>query len=101
MAHKVNGVSALHTELMKTTVFEELNRLHPDRIVNADQRRDAAALAVCPATRPARPDHDTIGEDWVTDLEQLRKLEAHVDDAGFRARYAAAKRANKAGWPTG
>ena len=34
MAHHVNGVSALHTELMKTTVFEELHRLHPDRIVN-------------------------------------------------------------------
>ena len=34
MAHRVNGVSALHTDLMKQTVFAELNRLHPDRIVN-------------------------------------------------------------------
>jgi starch phosphorylase len=33
MAHKVNGVSVLHTDLMKTTVFEDLNRLHPRRIV--------------------------------------------------------------------
>ena len=34
MANRVNGVAALHTGLMKTTVFKELNRLHPDRIVN-------------------------------------------------------------------
>jgi glucan phosphorylase len=34
MSNRVNGVAALHTGLMKTTVFEELNRLHPGRIVN-------------------------------------------------------------------
>jgi glucan phosphorylase len=34
MAHKVNGVSVLHTELMKTPFSRSLNRLHPDRIVN-------------------------------------------------------------------
>ena len=34
MAHKVNGVSALHTGLMKSTVFKELHATHPDRIVN-------------------------------------------------------------------
>ena len=33
-SHKVNGVSALHTELMRQTVFRELHQLYPDRIVN-------------------------------------------------------------------
>ena len=33
-SHRVNGVSALHTELMRRTVFKDLHRLHPDRIVN-------------------------------------------------------------------
>ena len=33
-SHKVNGVSELHTELMRQTVFHELHRLYPDRIVN-------------------------------------------------------------------
>ena len=45
-AHRVNGVSALHTELMKETVFDELHALHPDRVVNQTQRRHPAALAL-------------------------------------------------------
>src|SRR5690606_7218734 len=34
MSHRVNGVSALHTELVKSTVFADLHALHPERIVN-------------------------------------------------------------------
>ncbi len=52
MAHKVNGVSALHTELMKSTVFSELHRLHPGPHHQPDQRRHAAPLAA--VVQPAR-----------------------------------------------
>ena len=96
MAHKVNGVSVLHTELMKTTVFEDLNRLHPDRIV-AQTNGVTPRRWLLSATRGWRGSiTDRIGEDWVGDLEQLAKLEAHLDDATFLADYAEAKRANKA-----
>jgi starch phosphorylase len=79
--HKVNGVSELHTDLMKTTVFEDLNRLHPDRIVAQTNGVTPRRWLLSCNPRLARIITDRIGEDWVGDLEQLSKLEAHVDDA--------------------
>ncbi|MHA6323857.1 glycogen/starch/alpha-glucan phosphorylase [Roseivivax sp. CAU 1753] len=96
MAHKVNGVSALHTGLMKETVFEELHRLHPDRIVNQTNGVTPRRWLLSCNPRLSGLITDTIGEAWVDDLEQLRKLEPAIEDAGWRDRFAAAKRANKA-----
>lgn len=95
MAHKVNGVSALHTELMKQTVFERLHELHPDRIVN--QTNGVTPRRWLHACNPRLSGLITqaIGPDWVGDLEALRGLEPHIEDAGFRADFAAAKQANK------
>jgi len=96
MAHKVNGVSALHTELVKETVFADLHAAHPDRIVNQTNGVTPRRwLYSC--NPPLRKLIDgTIGTDWPDDLEQLRKLEPHADDAGFRDAYQAAKDENKA-----
>ena len=95
MSHKVNGVSALHTDLVKQNLFPELHRLHPGRIVNQTN-------GVTPrrwlrmANKPlAGLITETIGSGWEADLDRLRGLERHVEDAGFRATFAAAKRANK------
>ncbi|WP_347138032.1 glycogen/starch/alpha-glucan phosphorylase [Paracoccus sp. SSK6] len=95
MSGKVNGVSALHSELVKDTVFADLNRLHPGRIVNQTN-------GVTPRRwlRMANPGlaqllDDTIGEGWTTDLEQLRGLESHAEDGAFREALAGVKRANK------
>jgi starch phosphorylase len=95
MAHKVNGVSALHTELVKSTVFADLHRLHPDRIVN--QTNGVTPRRWIVAANPAlrRLVGDTIGPRWVADLERLIELEPHVEDAGFMVAYAEAKAANK------
>ncbi|RSK34232.1 glycogen/starch/alpha-glucan phosphorylase [Rhodovulum iodosum] len=96
MAHKVNGVSALHTELMKSTVFAELHRLHPDRIVNQTNGVTPRRWVLSANRRLSALITDTIGEGWVDDLEQLEQLEPYFGDAGFLDRYAAAKRENKA-----
>ena len=95
MGHKVNGVSALHTELMKQTVFAELHRLHPDRIVNQTNGVTPRRWLLGANPRLSHLITDTIGDGWVGDLERLSGLEEHLDDAGFLDRYAAAKRANK------
>ncbi|MHA3976918.1 glycogen/starch/alpha-glucan phosphorylase [Halovulum sp. GXIMD14794] len=95
MAHKVNGVSALHTDLMKKTVFKELHALHPERIVN--QTNGITPRRWLRTCNPAlsRLITDTIGTGWEDDLERLQDLEPHVEDAGFREAFAKAKRDNK------
>ncbi|APX24793.1 MAG: glycogen/starch/alpha-glucan phosphorylase [Rhodobacteraceae bacterium] len=95
MAHHVNGVSALHTELMKTTVFEELHRLHPDRIVN--ETNGVTPRRWLLACNPALAGliTESIGESWVDDLEQLERLEPHIQDSAWLDRYAQVKRENK------
>ena len=95
MGHKVNGVSALHTELMKETVFSELHRLHPDRIINQTNGVTPRRWVLGANPRMSALITDTIGDGWVGDLEQLAGLLPHLDDAGFMETYAAAKRANK------
>lgn len=95
MAHKVNGVSALHSELVKETVFADLNTAYPNRIINQTNGITPRRwLYSCnPALRGLI--NDTIGTKWHTDLEQLQDLNAHIDDAGFQEAFRAAKSANK------
>jgi len=95
MANRVNGVSALHTELMKQTVFQDLHALHPDRIVN--QTNGVTPRRWLHACNPRLSSIITgaIGEGWVGDLERLSEFETHLDDAGVLDAVAAAKRANK------
>jgi glycogen phosphorylase len=95
-ARKVNGVSALHGELMKRTVFRSLHRLFPDRITAItngvtprrwilDSNPDLATLIT-----------ETLGHGrWITDLERLEEIAPRASDAAFQARFASVKRANK------
>jgi starch phosphorylase len=94
-ARRVNGVSALHTSLMKQTVFKDLHALHPERIVNQTNGVTPRRwLYNCNPTLRGLL-QETVGENWVTDLEQLQVLAPLAEDAGFRQRFAAAKRDNK------
>jgi len=95
MAHKVNGVSALHTDLMKTTVFKELHGLYPDRIVNQTNGVTPRRWMLSCNPRLSGLITETIGDGWVGDLEKLSGLEKSVGDAGFMEAYGKAKRDNK------
>lgn len=95
MAHKVNGVSALHTDLVRDNLFRELHAAYPDRIINQTNGVTPRRWLVS-----ANPDLselviDTIGTGWIRDLDQLQLLEPHVAKKAFRTRFDAAKRANK------
>jgi starch phosphorylase len=95
-SHKVNGVSAIHTELMRKTIFADFDRLWPDRIVNVTNgvtprrwlNQANPALAELISSR--------IGRGWLKNLTELARLAPLADDAGFRRRFAEVKRANKA-----
>lgn len=95
MAHKVNGVSALHSRLVKENLFAELDAQYPGRIVNETNGITPRRwLYACnPPLR--RLINQTIGEDWPVDLEKLQALDAHAEDAGFQDAFRAAKRLNK------
>jgi len=94
-AHHVNGVSELHTNLMRQTVFADLSRLYPKRIVNQTNGVTPRRwLYNCnPQLRLLIT--NTIGPDWPTDTSQLAQLEPYLQDAAFLTDFAAAKRANK------
>ncbi len=95
-SHTINGVSALHSELLKADVMKDFHFIAPSKIVNitngVTQRRwiqlynpDMAALI-----------SEAIGSDWITRLEtQLVKLEPFAEDASFRKRWMAIKQQNK------
>ncbi|OWY18446.1 glycogen phosphorylase [Thioclava sp. JM3] len=94
-SHKVNGVSALHTELIKRNLFPELDALHPGRIIN--QTNGITPRRWLRMANPALSHLiiDAIGEGWEADLDKLRTLEPYADDAGFREAFMGAKRHNK------
>ena len=94
-ARRVNGVSALHTRLMRETVFGDLNALHPEKITN--ETNGVTPRRWLHTCNPALRDllNDAIGDGWVTDLDGLEALAPLADDSGFRERFAAAKRENK------
>ena len=95
-ARRVNGVSALHSELMKKTVFATLHKHFPERITN--QTNGIAPRRWLLGCNPALASlvSETIGDGWITDLEKIGQLEPHLHDAAFLGRFAAAKRRNKA-----
>ncbi|MGB0669894.1 MAG: glycogen/starch/alpha-glucan phosphorylase [Rhodospirillales bacterium] len=96
MARKVNGVSALHTDLMRQTVFKDLHELHPDRIVNQTNGVTPRRwLRSCNPGLAKLLTEASGNEDWVTDLDQLRGLGKLADDAEFKSHFLAAKRHNK------
>ncbi len=95
MSHKVNGVSALHSDLVKRSLFPELHALHPDRIIN--QTNGVTPRRWLRLANPGLSSLITkaIGAGWESDLDRLSGLEKFADDAAFRADFRAAKRANK------
>ena len=95
MAHSVNGVSALHTDLVRQNLFPELDRLHPGRIIN--QTNGVTPRRWLRLANPALSSlvTETLGPGWEADADRLEGLEGLVDDPAFRDRFAAAKRANK------
>jgi len=97
MAHRVNGVSALHTELMKETVFADLHRLHPERIVSQTNGVTPRRWLMSCNPRLSALITERIGDGWVDDLEQLSALEDATEDTAFTDGFATAKRDNKAG----
>lgn len=94
-SHSINGVSALHTELMKQTVFADLHKLYPDRINNKTNGITPRRWLMQCNPGLTRLVTDRIGPDFLDDIEKLQQLASHADDPGFQKQFAEVKRANK------
>jgi starch phosphorylase len=95
-SHAINGVAALHSDLLKSTVLRDFYTLSPEKFLNVTNgvtpRRWIALSNADLAALLTR----TIGDDWLSDLEsQIAGIEPFADDAGFRADWRAVKAANK------
>src|SRR6202034_3854631 len=94
-SHKINGVSALHTDLMRKTVFQDLNEVYPGRITNKTNGitfRRWLMEANPPLTKLIV---GAIGERALDDAEWLGELAKHADDAALQEQFVLARRANK------
>jgi starch phosphorylase len=85
--HTINGVAELHTKLLKKYTLADFHELYPERFRNITNGVTPRRwLALCNRGL-AELIAEAIGMDWVTDLEQLRRLELLMDDSEFRDRW--------------
>jgi glycogen phosphorylase len=96
MAKRVNGVSALHTDLVKSQLFPALDKLHPGRVINVTNGVTPRRWLKLANPGLAELITETIGGGWEADLDRLEELVPHIEDSGFRDAFMAVKRANKA-----
>ena len=94
-SHKVNGVSALHSELLVQTIFADFAKLWPERFTNMTNGVTPRRWLAQANPGLAELLDDTLGAAWRLDLDKLQALRERTDDAAFRERFVAIKRANK------
>ena len=94
-SHSINGVAALHTEILKSRVFKGFYSVWPEKFNNKTngitQRR---WLKLC-NTELSSLITRTIGDKWTVDLFELKKLAPFADDPEFRKEWAAVKQVKK------
>ena len=94
-SHTINGVSALHSDILKHDVFRDYYAMHPEKFTNvtngithrrwvAEANPELAALI-----------NELIGEGWLTDADELKGLMRYMGDSAVLGRLAEIKRANK------
>jgi starch phosphorylase len=94
-SHSINGVAALHSDLLKQSVVPDFAALFPDRFnnkTNGVTQRRFLLLANPPLATVIT---DAIGDGWITDLDQLARLKPLAEDKAFRAAIRTAKREAK------
>jgi len=94
-SHSVNGVSRLHSELVKTELVPDLYRMWPEKFNNKTNGITPRRWLLKANPSLAGLITRTIGNQWITDLERLRELEKHSGDPGFQEAFHAVKTANK------
>ncbi len=91
----VNGVSALHTELLKSRVMRDFHEFYPGKFNNKTNGVTPRRFLALANPELAELITEHIGDAWITDLNQLRRLEGLADDRDFQTQWRAVKTARK------
>ena len=94
-SHAVNGVAALHTELLKQDVLSDFYKLWPEKFNNKTNGVTPRRWVLLANPELSGLITEKIGDTWLKHLDELRKLEAFVNDQDFRDRWRQIKQANK------
>lgn len=94
-SHSVNGVSALHTDLIKTSLVPEFYQLWPKKFNNKTNGVTPRRWLLKSNPELASLITEQIGSGWITHLDELKKLEPFAQDSAFQQRFMQIKAANK------
>jgi len=94
-SHMVNGVAALHSELLTRTVLRDFAALWPERFTNVTNGVTPRRFVALSNPDLARLFDEVAGPDWITHMERLVALETRIDDASFHTAWRAVKRTAK------
>jgi starch phosphorylase len=94
-SHAINGVAALHSELLKQTVLKDFHDLWPEKFLNVTNGVTPRRFLALSNPALSRLITRKIGEGWVKNLEELRRLEDFAEDMGFQRDWRRVKLENK------
>ena len=94
-SHSVNGVAALHSQILKDSLFRDFYELWPERFNNKTNGITQRRFLLKSNTALSKIVTDICGPNWVTDLYELKKLIPHADDPKLHTLWREAKRKNK------
>jgi glycogen phosphorylase len=94
-SHSTNGVAEIHSRLLRTTTVKDLADMFPERFNNKTNGVTPRRWLLMCNPPLARTITQAIGDDWTTDLHQLRKLQPLADDKGLQEQFREAKREAK------
>ena len=94
-SHKVNGVSALHSKLLRDSTFKDFDKIYPGKLINVTNGITPRRWLLLSNPNLSQLICEAIGDDWTRNLDQLTQLESFAEDTHFQQRFIQAKRANK------
>ncbi|MCP4690236.1 MAG: glycogen/starch/alpha-glucan phosphorylase, partial [Desulfobacterales bacterium] len=95
-SHAINGVAAMHTDLLRRSVLADFNEMWPGKLINITNGVTPRRWIALSNPRLTRLLQEAIGEKWLTDLGELRRLEGNIEmDDGFIEAWRKVKQDNK------
>jgi len=94
-SHSVNGVAALHTDLLKHALIPDFYSLWPEKFNNKTNGITQRRWLLKANSLLSKLISRSIGEEWITDIDKLRSIDSFADDRGFQEEFMRIKQSNK------